>query len=64
MCAVGFPLQLVVWLFVSYAIVAIEKSDSYVEVAAVDVVGVLGAGVGACSSQHGADSPRRAVGSR
>jgi hypothetical protein len=41
MCAVGFPLQVVVWLFVSYAIVAIEKSDSYVEVAAVDVVGVL-----------------------
>ena len=41
MCAVGFPLHLLVWLVVSCAVVAFEKSDYYVEVAAVTVVAVV-----------------------
>jgi class 3 adenylate cyclase len=39
--AVGLPIQLSIWLFVSFVIVAFEKSDRYVEAAAVTVVAVL-----------------------
>jgi adenylate cyclase len=40
MGAVGFPLHLLLWLVVSLAVVAFEKSDRYVEVAVVTVVAV------------------------
>ncbi|OBA80078.1 hypothetical protein A9W99_18410 [Mycobacterium sp. 1164966.3] len=40
-CAVAFPLHLMTWLVVSFAVVALEKSDYYVEAAAVTVVAVV-----------------------
>jgi adenylate cyclase len=38
---VGLPIQLSIWLFASFVVVAFEKSDRYVEAAAVTVVAVL-----------------------
>src|ERR1700756_5224381 len=40
MCAVYSPMLLLTWLFPSFFIVAFEKSDHYVEAAAVTVVAV------------------------
>jgi adenylate cyclase len=40
-CAIGFPLVLQVYLVFSIVVVALEKSDHYVEAAAVTVVAVL-----------------------
>src|ERR1700756_1252124 len=40
MCAVYFPMLLLIWLFPSFMIVAFEKSDRYVEAGAVTVVAV------------------------
>ena len=40
-CAITFPLLLQIYIVLSFVVVAYEKSDRYVEVAAVTVVGVL-----------------------
>ena len=40
-CAIGIPLNLPIYLFWSFLIVAIEESNHYVEAAAVTVVGVV-----------------------
>lgn len=41
MFAIGFPLLLLIFLFASFVVVAIEHSDHYVEAAAVTVVAVV-----------------------
>ncbi|MDT5079351.1 MAG: hypothetical protein QOJ80_3988, partial [Mycobacterium sp.] len=41
MFAIGFPLMLQVFLLFSIVVLAFEKSDHYVEAAAVTVVAVL-----------------------
>src|SRR5262245_55138464 len=38
---IGFPIQLTIWLFASFVVVAFEESDRYVAAAIVTVVAVL-----------------------
>ena len=57
------PVLLPIWLFASFVVVAFEKSDRYVEAAAVTVVAVLVMEYGYVSSRRGAGSPGGAVGS-
>src|SRR5882757_5897406 len=59
---VGLPIQLSIWLFASFVVVAFEKSDRYVEAAAVTSCRGAGDGVWVFSSWRGADSPGGAVG--
>jgi hypothetical protein len=60
----AFPLLLPFYLFWSFLVVAVEKSDHYVESAAVTVVAIAGAGVRDHASRRGAVPPRGAVGGR